>query len=213
MNENLPLALSFDDKINAWTHGIGSLLSIIGLSVLFTYPSQSLRGVEWLAYGVFGLSMVAVYVSSTIYHATIYPKWRRLWKRCDHAAIFYLIAGTYTPFCLLTIASPEAHQLLSWVWILALIGSIAELFFAGRAPWLSTLFYLALGWLVIWEWPMFSSEIPNSLLFWIITGGICYSSGTIFYLWRSLPYQHAVWHLFVLVGSACHYIAVLLTIQ
>jgi hemolysin III len=152
--------------------------------------------------------MVARYLASTLYHAAKTPQRKRWLKYCDHAAIFLLIAGTYTPFCLIG-RDGQGHWLALTVWLMALTGIIAKFFLVGRFRFVSTLMYLLMGWVVIFYWD-FLTTLPQGELTWLVSGGVSYSVGTIFYLWRSLPYSHAIWHLFVLGGSACHYLGVLL---
>jgi hemolysin III len=161
-----------------------------------------------LILGVFGLSMIALYLASTLYHAATTPQHKRRLKYCDHAAIFLLIAGTYTPFCLIG-RGREGFGLVVTVWIMAALGIIAKFFLVGRFRFISTLMYLLMGWVVVFHVD-FLRTLPDEELNWLVSGGMSYSIGTIFYLWRSLPFSHAIWHLFVLGGSACHYLGVLL---
>jgi hemolysin III len=204
-----PQLLSPTEEIwNTISHGLGLILSILGFILLFTWHPEPMTLRKGLILAVFGLSMVALYLASTLYHAAKAPQRKRWLKYCDHAAIFLLIAGTYTPFCLIGRES-QGRWLALTVWAMALTGIIAKFFLVGRFRFVSTLMYLLMGWLVIFYWD-FLMTLPQGELTWLVSGGVSYSVGTIFYLWRSLPYSHAIWHLFVLGGSACHYVGVLL---
>ncbi len=201
--------LTLDEKMNAATHALGAFLSLVGLLVFFVYPHQTFDALTTFSCLIFSASLLSVYLSSTFYHLALDPRKKQNWKRWDHAAIFFLIAGTYTPFCLLIMPGPEATQLLIWVWILAGLGTLGEWFLAKRFRWMSTALYLALGWLVVWKWHLVKA-VPDHILPLVIAGGLSYSLGTLFYLWRGIRFHHAIWHLFVIGGSAFHYMAVLL---
>lgn len=200
--------LSLDERVNAAIHALGGAFSLIGLVLFFVLARQPFSALTTFACVIFSLSMLAVYVSSTFYHLSITPKQKLNWKRLDHAAIFFLIAGTYTPFCLLIMPGPEASELLIWVWVLAILGTAGEFLLAYRFRWISTALYLALGWLVVWKWHLLTA-VPPHLFSWVVAGGLMYSVGTIFYLWRGLRFHHAIWHVFVIAGSFCHYLAIL----
>jgi len=193
---------------NTLSHGLGLLLSILGFILLFTWHPEPMPLTKALILGVFGLSMIALYLASTLYHAATTPQRKRWLKYCDHAAIFLLIAGTYTPFCLIG-RDGEGLGLAVTVWIMAAVGIVAKFFLVGRFRYISTLMYLLMGWVVVFHFD-FLKTLPQEELTWLVSGGVSYSIGTIFYLWRSFPFSHAIWHLFVLGGSACHYFGVLL---
>ncbi|HEY0966466.1 MAG TPA: hemolysin III family protein [Opitutaceae bacterium] len=197
-----------EEWANCVTHAVGILLSVVGLAVLVT--QSALRGDVWdvVAASVFGTSLVLLYTASTLYHTFRKAETKRLLRKFDHAAIFLLIAGTYTPFLLVSLRGPWGWSLFGVIWGLAVVGVTLKFWFAGRFTLLSTLIYLAMGWLVIVATrPMLAAVAPSGL--WLLlAGGLCYTGGTVFYLWRSLRYHHAVWHLFVLGGSVCHFFAV-----
>jgi hemolysin III len=196
-----------EEFINALTHGIGALASVIAMSVLIT--RAAIRGGVWETVGaaVFGVSLLTLYAASTLYHSARTPEWRRRFKVFDHCAIFLLIAGSYTPFLLHELRGAWGWTLFAVVWTLAVAGIVFKLFSTGRFRILSTMLYLAMGWIaVVATRPLLATVDPTTLV-WIVAGGIAYTAGTPFYHAR-YRYSHAVWHGFVLLGSACHVIAV-----
>ena len=205
-----PVSYSRGEEIaNSLTHGLGLALSIAGLSVLVTFAA--LQGDAWVVVGcaVFGASLVALYAASTLYHALQAPRLKRWLRVLDHGAIFLLIAGTYTPFLLVSLRGPWGWSLFGVVWALAVAGMVLKLFLIGRFRVMSTLIYLFMGWLVLVAFKPLVEALPHASLTMLIAGGVAYSAGTVFYSWERLPYHHAVWHLFVLAGSVCHFFAVL----
>ena len=196
-----------DEVASAITHGLGVLLSVGAGGVLVTLAA--LTGDPWTIVGVsvFVGTLVLVYVSSTLYHAIPFEDAKRKLKTLDHCAIFGLIAGTYTPFLLGGLRGPWGWSLFATIWGLALVGIVFKLFFTGRFKRLSTLVYVAMGWLVVVATGPLREALPGSTLAWLVGGGLAYTAGTLFYLarWR---YAHAVWHGFVLAGSVCHFAAV-----
>jgi len=205
-----PVSYSRGEEIaNSLTHGVGLALSIAGLGVLVTFAA--LWGDAWVVVGcaVFGASLVILYAASTLYHALRAPRLKWWLRVLDHGAIFLLIAGTYTPFLLVSLRGPWGWSLFGVVWALAVAGIVLKLFLIGRFPVLSTLIYLFMGWLVLVAFKPLVGVLPHASLVMLLAGGVAYTAGTVFYSWERLPYHHAVWHLFVLVGSACHFFAVL----
>jgi hemolysin III len=199
------------EEIANWvTHGVGLAGSIVGLTLLIVY--SSLRGNAWhvVSFTVFGLTLLTLYTVSTIYHARHGERARLLLRKLDHAAIFLLIAGTYTPFLLTHLRGPWGWTLFGVVWGLCGAGAVFQLFFGGRYRLASTLAYLFVGWLIVVALQPMIARVPHGGLWLLLAGGLCYTSGVVFYLWRRLHYHHAVWHAFVLGGSTCHYLAVLL---
>ena len=199
------------EEIANWvTHGIGLAASVVGLTLLIVY--SSLRGNAWhvVSFTVFGLTLLLLYTVSTIYHARRSESARRLFQELDHAAIFLLIAGTYTPFLLTHLRGPWGWTLFGVVWGLCGAGAVFQLFFGARYRLASTLAYLFVGWLIVVALQPMITHVPHGGLWLLLAGGLCYTFGVIFYLWRRLRYHHAVWHGFVLGGSTCHYLAVLL---
>lgn len=199
-----------EELANSITHGVGLALSLVGLGVLIGYAAQVASPSVFAGCLVFGVSLVVLYAASTLYHSFRSPRLKRLWRVVDHAAIYLLIAGTYTPFVLTHLAPHGGLRLLFLVWGLALAGITLKLFFTGRFDRLSTFAYVALGWLAVTELDTLLTAVPAGCLAWVAAGGLCYTGGVVFYLWTRLPYHHAIWHLFVLAGSVCHYFAVVL---
>jgi hemolysin III len=197
-----------EELANALTHGIGLALSIAGLVVLVSLSAA--RGDVWgvVSTAVFGATLVLLYLTSTLYHSLRGEQLKRLLRKFDHAAIFLLIAGTYTPFLLVNLRGPWGWSLLGVIWALAVAGVVVKFWLAGRFKLGSTLLYLGMGWLIVIALRPMLRTVPEGALWLLLAGGLCYSAGTVFYLWKRLPYHHAVWHLFVLGGSACHFFAV-----
>jgi hemolysin III len=198
-----------EEKLNAITHGIGALLALVGLVILSV--SAGLRGNIWhvVSFNIFGASLFLLYLFSTLYHSFTNAEVKYVFKIFDHAAIFLLIAGTYTPFALVLL-----HGVLGWtvfgvIWGLALCGVIFTIFFVGRFKVLSTMCYIAMGWFIVLLIKPLMAALSVAGLSWLIAGGLFYTVGTVFYLYRRMPYNHTVWHLFVLAGSASHFVTVL----
>jgi hemolysin III len=197
-----------EELANALTHGIGLALSIAGLVVLVTLAA--VRGDVWdvTSTAIFGVTLVLLYLTSTLYHSLRGEQLKRLLRKFDHAAIFLLIAGTYTPFLLVNLRGPWGWSLFGVIWALAVAGVVVKFWLAGRFKLGSTLLYLGMGWLIVIALRPMLRTVPEGALWLLLAGGLCYSAGTVFYLWKRLPYHHAIWHLFVLGGSACHFFAV-----
>jgi hemolysin III len=197
-----------EEFLNSLTHGLGVALSVAGLVLLVVY--SSLYGNAWhvVSTAIFGASLVLLYSSSTLYHSFRSEKLRVLMQKCDHAAIFLLIAGTYTPFLLVTLRGPWGWSLFGVIWGLALIGVMLKFRFAGRFNVVSTLLYIGLGWIVVVAIKPLIAALPPGGLALLVAGGLCYTGGAAFYLWERLPYNHAIWHLFVLAGSVCHWVSI-----
>ena len=199
------------EEIANWvTHGIGLAASIVGLTLLVVY--SSLRGNAWhvVSFTVFGLTLLTLYTVSTIYHARRSERAKVLFRKLDHAAIFLLIAGTYTPFLLTHLRGPWGWTLFGVIWGLCGAGAVFQLFFGERYRLASTLAYLFVGWLIVVAIQPMITLVPHRGLWLLLAGGLCYAAGVVFYHWHRLRYHHAVWHGFVLGGSTCHYLAVLL---
>ncbi|AJQ29530.1 MULTISPECIES: PAQR family membrane homeostasis protein TrhA [Pelosinus] len=197
-----------EEVMNAVTHGIGTLLAVAGL-VLLTVLAY-LHGDIWhiVSFSIYGTTLVLLYLASTLYHSFTNERIKRIFKILDHSAIYLLIAGTYTPFTLVPL-----HGVLGWtvfgvVWGLAMIGIVLKIFFAGRFNIISTLCYLGMGWFIVFAIKPLIATVPALGMTWLLVGGLFYTLGSIFYLWKKIPYNHAIWHLFVLAGSISHFIAV-----
>jgi len=201
--------LTLEEIANTITHGIGLLLSIAGFVVLLIFAILRGTASHIVACSIYGATLICLYTASTLYHAVITPRLKRILKIFDHSAIYLLIAGTYTPFLLLNLRGAWGWSLFGVVWGLAFAGIIFKFWFVDHFPFLSTSVYIAMGWLVIVAAKPVLAHIPTATVLWLLAGGLLYTSGVIFYAWKRLPYNHVVWHLFVLAGSTCHYFAVL----
>jgi hemolysin III len=197
-----------EELANVATHGLGVVLSVAGLAMLVTFAA--LYGDAWhvVSVAIFGASLVLLYTASTLYHWYDDPELKRVLRRFDHAGIFLLIAGTYTPFLLVSLRGPWGWSLFGVVWGLGLIGVVLKFWFAGRFRVVSTIIYIAMGWLVLIALKPIMAALPSGGFRLLVAGGFIYTGGTVFYLWKRLPFHHAVWHLFVLGGSICHFVAV-----
>ncbi|MES9939391.1 MAG: hemolysin III family protein [Candidatus Thiodiazotropha sp. 6PLUC2] len=197
-----------EEIAHAVTHGIGILLSVAGLALLVTFAS--LYGDVWhiTSCSIYGATLILLYTASTLYHGIPYPKAKSLLQRFDHAAIFLLIAGTYTPFTLVNLRGSWGWTLFGLVWGIALVGVLLEIFRYNRLKWLSLTLYLGLGWLVVIAIKPLIDSVETGGVALLLAGGLCYSLGVIFYIWRRLAYHHAVWHLFVMAGSVLHFFSV-----
>jgi hemolysin III len=205
-----PKHYSLGEEIaNSITHGIGTALSIAGLTLLVVLAA--LYGDLWriVSFTIYGVTLILAYLASTLYHSLQPPRVKHILRIIDHATIYLLIAGTYTPFLLVGMRGVWGWTLLVIIWLLALIGVAFKIFAIQRLPMISTFAYILMGWLCVVALNEMLISIPPGGIAWLITGGVLYTIGVIFYVWRSLPYNHAIWHMFVLGGSACHYFAIL----
>lgn len=197
-----------EEILNVITHLAGFVLSVAGLVLLVVF--SSLYGDVWhiLSFSIFGTSLVMLYLASTLYHSVKSKKWRRRLNVFDHAAIYVLIAGTYTPFCLVTLNGTTGWVLFGITWGLALVGVVFKIFFTGRFNMVSTIGYVLMGWVaVIAAKPLYENLDTGGLLL-LILGGVSYTVGAIFYAIDRLPYNHAIFHFWVLAGSLFHFFSV-----
>ena len=201
--------LSIEELANSVTHGAGAALSLVGLIVLIVLASIYGGPAHIVSCSVFGFSLVLLYTASTMYHSFQGLHVKRIFKTIDHSCIYLLIAGTYTPFTLVTLKGAWGWVLFGIVWGMALFGIIFKIFYVYRFKILSTLVYLAMGWLVIIPGKTLISSIPTGGLVLLLAGGLAYTGGVLFYVSKKIPYHHAIWHLFVLAGSTLHYFAVM----
>lgn len=197
-----------EEIAHAITHGIGALLSIVGLVLLITFAS--LEGNPWVIVSVtvFGTTMLLMYMASTIVHSLPTGKWKDIFQIFDHASIYLFIAGTYTPFLLVSLRSDIGWVLFGIIWGIALIGVIFKIFFVKKFIVLSTLFYIFMGWLIVIAWEPLTMALDGAALNLLMIGGIFYTVGAVFFIWRRIPYHHAIWHLFVLAGSTFHFFSI-----
>jgi len=198
-----------EELANGITHGIGLALSIVGLIVLLVL--SILRGNAWHIAGctTFGITLVLLYAASTLYHTVHAARVSRILKILDHAAIYLLIAGTYTPFTLVNLRGFWGWTLFSLVWGLALFGIAWKLIHVERFPIVSTVVYIAMGWIALIAVKPLLAAIPMWGVAWLLAGGLFYTVGVAFYATKRIPYNHAIWHVFVMAGSICHYFAVM----
>src|ERR1700742_1029745 len=199
-----------EELANSITHGIGLALSVAGFVVLLVLSIT--KGNTWHIIGcsVFGITLILSYLASTLYHSLHRSNFTHVLQILDHSAIYLLIAGTYTPFTLVSLRGVWGWTLFGLVWTFAITGIIFKFIHGDRFKVLSTIGYVALGWVaVIAIKPLFAA-VPIGGMAWILAGGLFYTVGVIFFAWKRLPFSHAVWHVFVMAGSICHYIAVLL---
>ncbi|MDF2501688.1 MAG: channel protein hemolysin family [Anaerosporomusa subterranea] len=198
-----------EEKLNAITHGAGAILALAGLIILTV--AACLHGSVWhiVSFSVYGASLFLLYLASTLYHSFSNEKLKHIFKIIDHSAIYLLIAGTYTPFTLILLHGKLGWIIFSVIWGLAGLGILLKIFFVKRFKILSTLCYLFMGWLLLIVIRPIIATLPIAGFGWLLAGGIFYTAGSVFYLWRRLPYHHAIWHLFVLAGSFSHFISVL----
>jgi hemolysin III len=203
------MRIAREELANVLTHGAGAVVSLVGATALVAIAV--IGGDAWkvVASAVFGTTLVLLYTASTLYHAGRSPVARARLKVLDHCAIYLLIAGSYTPFTLIGLRGGWGWSLFGVSWALAVAGTVFKLFFIGRFPRLSTAIYIAMGWLAVVAIGPMLHRLPAVTLAWMLAGGITYTVGTAFYHNRRIPYAHAVWHLFVIGGSACHFAAVL----
>lgn len=198
-----------EERANVLTHGIGAGVALVaGLTMLTLSIGRGGDPWQWASAIVFSISMLMLYLASTAYHRAVDPVRRARLKIVDHCAIYVLIAGTYTPFTLTVLRDTVGWTLFIAIWSLAAIGIIFKLFFTGRFKLVSTLIYIAMGWLVmLYAKPVYQA-LSGWTFGWLLAGGIAYTLGTVFYMQRRMPYAHAVWHGFVVIGTVCHFISV-----
>jgi len=196
------------ERFNSITHLVGTVLALIGASALVTSTAQHADARTIAAVGVYGGMLVILYVSSTLYHSLVGVA-KRVFHVFDHCTIYLLIAGTYTPFMLVTLRGPWGWTLFALVWTLALAGVLKDALLHGRFRWISIVLYMLMGWLVVVAIGPLRHALPAAGIAWLLVGGIVYTVGMIFFaLSKRVRYTHGVWHLFVLGGSVCHYVAV-----
>jgi hemolysin III len=202
-----------EERAHALTHGIGALLAVVGMVVMVARAARNGDTWQVVAAAIYGSSLVLLYLSSTLYHAMPRSKAKNLLQAFDHGAIYVLIAGSYTPFALVTLRGAWGWTMFGVSWGLALAGIAQEIVLRRRYRWMSLAFYLAMGWLIAVAAKPLAENMPGKGLLLIGLGGLAYTGGTYFYVSRRVPYHHAIWHLFVLMGSICHYFAILLYVM
>lgn len=197
-----------EEIANSITHGFGAALSVIGLILLVVLAA--IYGDVWrvVSFSIYGGSLILLYLASTLYHSLQNPQVKRILRRFDHAAIYILIAGTYTPFLLVSLRGSLGWTFFALVWGMAAAGVVWKMFFLGKLEVLATIIYILMGWMCVFVFKDMLASVPPLGVTMLFTGGVVYTLGVIFYAWEKLPYNHAIWHLFVLGGSICHYVAI-----
>ena len=199
---------SIEEKFNIISHAIGFILSIVALVLLVTYAI--LDGDVWhiVSFSIFGSSLIVLYAASTLYHSAKKPELRNRLNILDHASIYVLIAGTYTPFTLVTLKGPIGWVIFGTSWGLALTGVILKLFFTGKYDLISTSMYVFMGWIIVFAIKPLINNLPLEGLLWLFAGGISYTIGAILYSIGRIKFNHAIFHMLVLIGSFCHFMSV-----
>lgn len=197
-----------EEVFHAITHGIGVLLSIGGLTWMLYLSIAAADPWRIVASSIYGATLIALFLASTVYHSMHASRHRELFKLFDHCAIYLLIAGSYTPFLLVAMRTDTGWWLFGTIWALATAGIVKKLWFRNRFPKVALVSYLAMGWLVVIAAPQMAEAIGPNGMAWLFAGGMCYSVGAIFYVLERIPFNHAVWHVFVLGGGICHFLGV-----
>ena len=205
----LPKYTKNEEIMNAVTHGIGAGLSIAGLVVLVVFASM--HGDVWkiVASAIYGASMIVLYTASTLYHSFSKTKAASKLNMFDHISIYYLIAGSYTPFMLVNLRGGWGWSIFGVVWACAIAGTVLKIIYGNKLRKVSTIIYLAMGWIIIIAIYPFVKNVETGGIILVVLGGLSYTIGVIFYKWKSLPFNHAIWHLFVLAGTVLQFFAVL----
>ncbi|HPD57402.1 MAG TPA: hemolysin III family protein [Smithellaceae bacterium] len=198
-----------EEIANSITHGMGAFLSLAALVLLIVFASLYGGARHIVSCTIFGFALVLLYTASTLYHSFRKPRVKFIFKIIDHSCIYILIAGTYTPFMLVAVRGVLGWTIFGIVWGMTVLGILFKSFFIHRFKILSTLAYIAMGWIAIFAIKPIFQSLSEGAVFWLIVGGLAYTLGTIFYAWKKLPFNHAIWHFFVLAGSVCHFFAVL----
>lgn len=202
-----------EEIANSISHGLGVLLAVAAIPLLVMRALDDGGGIFLFAALVYGCTMLLEYTMSTLYHAIAIDRAKRVFKVLDHSCIYLFIAGSYTPFCLISLADSGGVWLCAFVWLVALVGVACEAFWVFRPRWVSAVLYLLMGWCVIWFLPALIEAIPATGLWLLVGGGVCYSIGCIFYVLKKVPYMHSIFHLWVLAGSILQFLAILLYVM
>ena len=198
-----------EELANRLTHCVAVLLSIVGLVILLVAASRTGDPYRIVSSAVFCSVLCIFYIISTLYHTFRNQRVRYIFRILDHAGIFLVIAASYTPFTLVSLREGNGWALFGVVWGLAVVGVVFKTFMTHRLPFLAPVLYIALGWLIVVDLEGLLSRVPIKGVLWLFAGGLCYTVGIIFYAIDRIPYNHAIWHLFVIAGSLCHYLSVL----
>ncbi|MDP2113361.1 MAG: hemolysin III family protein [Bacteroidota bacterium] len=204
---------SKEEIVNGITHGIGALLSVVALVVLIMVAGNYGDALQLVSFSIYGVTLILLYLSSTLYHSFSGSRIKNLFARFDHVSIFLLIAGTYTPILLTSIGGVWGWTLFGVIWGLALVGAVIRSIYLHRFRKLMVVVYLFMGWMFVIAGKQVYLSLSSISLTFLILGGVAYSVGVIFYMWRKLPYSHGIWHLFVLTGSILHFFAIYFSIN
>jgi hemolysin III len=197
-----------EEIVNAATHGVGIVISIVTLVMLTVHASVAGSTVHMVSFSLFGVSMLLLYTSSTLLHALPSGKIKDIFEIMDHASIYFFIAGTYTPFLFIAVQGWLGWTLFGVVWGFAIIGTVLKCFFVKKYMFISTIGYIILGWQMVFAWSAITEVLSPHGLTFLVAGGLFYTIGAVFYMWRGFKYHHAVWHIFVLAGTVSHIISV-----
>jgi hemolysin III len=200
------------ELVNSIIHGFGIIFGIVSIPILIALAIKSNNTAGIIGAAIYGFCFLQLFTFSTLYHGFQQRQVKRVLEILDHISIYFLIAGTYTPFLLIYLDNAFGITLLTILWALTAIGIIYKIFFTGRWNILSTIIYIAMGCIMIVGGRTFFINIPSEVMTMILVGGALYLLGVIFYLWEKYPYNHAVWHFFVLAAAVCHYVAILLAV-
>lgn len=198
-----------EEVFNAITHGIGIILSIVGLVILLSLSWKGDNSLKNIGFGIFGIAVTFSYLVSTLYHSLSFTKAQKILKVLDHSSIFLLIAGTYTPFMLIALRGQLGLVLFFLIWAFAISGIVLKTFYVYRFRNFSLLLYLFMGWLIVFGIKPLLNSLPIEAVIFLALGGLFYTFGITFYLFKKLPFHHAIWHIFVLCGSILHFFALL----
>lgn len=202
----------YGEKFNSISHLVGAVLALIGFGALLTVGIQQNNWATIVSFTVFGFTLIVLYTMSTLYHSFHPPKLKRIFQKLDHIAIYLLIAGTYTPYMVISLWDGNGPVMLLVVWGLALLGLLLDLIVSRRIEVLQILIYLLMGWICAFEYTSLSASIPTPGIMWLTIGGITYTIGVVFYVldnMKRLRHAHGIWHLFVLLGSISHFISII----
>lgn len=201
-----------EEIANAVSHGVGMLLSVSALVILIVFSSLNGTWVHVVSMTIYGATMVFLYTSSTLLHSLPNGKAKDIFEVLDHSSIYFFIAGCYTPFMLIAVRGKLGMTIFISIWVIAILGTIFKIFFVQRFVIVSTLIYILMGWLIVFAWSDLVANVPETGVLLLVIGGLLYTIGALFYMWRWFKYHHMVWHLFVLAATIVHFFSVLLYI-
>ncbi len=201
----------YGEKLNSITHLVGAVLALIGFGALLTISIQQQNPRLSISFTVFGLTLILLYTMSTLYHSFHSAKLKKIFQKLDHVSIYLLIAGTYTPYMLVSLHEGNGLIMLILIWLLAVIGLLLDIFLPKRIEWLQILIYLVMGWVCTLNFTELQAALTTAGMVWLTAGGIAYTAGIVFYVldnMKKLRHAHGIWHVFVLSGSICHFISI-----